>query len=200
MTHPKLSIIIPCFNRKQFLEDSIRSVLDQQYPNLELIIIDGGSTDGSVEIIRKYEDRLAYWCSERDKGQYDALQKGFARCTGEIMAWINSDDLYCPWAFKVVAEAFMTFPQVSWLTSLLPVIWNAHGIPVNVTPRPGYARSFFNKGYYMMDPRHFRRYFIQQESTFWRRSLWDAAGGYIHPAIRLQGISHYGRDFTHTLT
>src|SRR6186713_1857154 len=85
---PKISIVTISFNQGDFLERTICSVLDQNYPNLEYIIIDGGSTDGSVEIIKKYQDKLTYWVSEKDKGMYDAIQKGLQRTTGEIMCWL----------------------------------------------------------------------------------------------------------------
>jgi glycosyltransferase involved in cell wall biosynthesis len=102
----KISIITPSYNQEHFLEATIRSVLDQNYPNFEYVIIDGGSTDGSVEIIKKYERYLAYWVSEKDRGQSHAINKGLELVSGDIIAWINSDDVYMPDAFKKVVEAF----------------------------------------------------------------------------------------------
>jgi glycosyltransferase involved in cell wall biosynthesis len=103
---PKISIVTPSFNYGPFLEETIRSVLLQNYPNLEYIIIDGGSTDNSIEIIKKYQPWLAYWVSEGDKGQADAINKGIAHCSGEIFNWINSDDYLAAGALRVVAEKF----------------------------------------------------------------------------------------------
>lgn len=103
---PKISIVTPSYNQGQFLEETIRSVLLQNYPNLEYIIIDGGSTDNSVEIIKKYEPWLKYWVSEKDEGQAEAINKGLARCTGEIFNWINSDDYLTASALQVISEKF----------------------------------------------------------------------------------------------
>src|ERR1051326_6773353 len=106
MSYPKISIVTPSFNQGNFLEQTIQSVLDQNYPNLEYIVIDGGSTDKSVEIIKKYEKHLAYWISERDNGQSDAINKGLNKCTGNIFNWLNSDDYYSGEILFTVADEF----------------------------------------------------------------------------------------------
>src|SRR5689334_14364587 len=102
----KLSIVTPSFNQAQYLEETIKSVLDQAYPDLEYIVIDGGSRDNSVEIIKRYETHLAYWISEPDRGQTHAINKGLARATGDIVAYINSDDVYMPGAFEAAVTKF----------------------------------------------------------------------------------------------
>lgn len=105
--YPKISIVMPVFNGKAFIEDAIKSVIDQNYPNLEYIVIDGGSTDGTVDIIKKYEKYLTYWESEPDRGQTHALNKGFKRSTGILRAWLNADEEYVPGALKCVGEEYM---------------------------------------------------------------------------------------------
>jgi glycosyltransferase involved in cell wall biosynthesis len=105
MSEPKISIVTPSFNQGPFIERTIRSVLEQDWPNIEYIIIDAGSTDETVSIIEKYSDRLAYWVSEPDRGQTDAINKGLKRITGDIFAYINSDDFYYPGAFRAAATA-----------------------------------------------------------------------------------------------
>lgn len=104
---PKISIVMPSFNHIRYIEKSILSVLNQGYPNLELIIIDGGSTDGTVEIIKKYSKYIHYWISEKDYGQSDALNKGFQKASGQIYGWLNSDDIYLPKSFFYIIKAFL---------------------------------------------------------------------------------------------
>jgi glycosyltransferase involved in cell wall biosynthesis len=112
---PKLSIVTPSFNQGRFLEETILSVLDQDYPNLEYIIIDGGSTDETVDVIRRYEDRITSWVSEKDRGQVHAINKGIEKTTGDLFGFINSDDIYLPGAFAAVASHFESHPRSEWV-------------------------------------------------------------------------------------
>lgn len=185
MGRPRLSIVTPSFNQGEFLEETIKSVLDQEYENLEYIVIDGGSTDKSVSIIKKYGNRLAHWVSEPDEGQYHAINKGFARATGEIMAWLNSDDKYLPWTLSVVADIFSSFPEVEWLTSVHPVQWNSHGQAVAVDFTGALSRHSFLQGNNFPVEGSIGRRWIQQESTFWRRSLWERAGGRLDQSLAM---------------
>jgi glycosyltransferase involved in cell wall biosynthesis len=130
-SYPLVTIVTPSYNQANFLEETIQSVLSQDYPNLEYIIIDGGSTDSSVDLIRKYEDRLAGWISEEDSGQAEAINKGFERATGEIVAWINSDDYYLPGAIRSAVEALEAHPECGFVYGDAVSI-NGAGEPFNV--------------------------------------------------------------------
>lgn len=195
---PVITIVTPSFNQAEFLEATIESVLSQGYPALEYIIVDGGSTDGSVEIIKKYEKHLQYWCSEPDRGQHDAINKGFAHSKGEIMAWLNSDDMYCPWCLRTVGTIMRELPEVQWLSTLQPAGWDWHGFSTGFAIINGFSRDAFLEGRYLPSRCAAPLGWIQQESTFWRRSLWEASGGQISPELKLAGdFDLWSRFFLH---
>lgn len=178
---PKISIVTPSFNDAAYLERTIESVLEQGYPNLEYIIVDGASTDGSVDIIRKYRHSLAWWCSEPDGGMYDAINKGFSHATGEIMGWINSDDIHHPGSLFILAEVFGEHKDVNWIQGI-PNVVDEKGRLVYISPHAVVDKFWF----YLK--RHIRsKRYIQQESTFWRRSLWEKAGGYVSTKVKYAG-------------
>jgi glycosyltransferase involved in cell wall biosynthesis len=155
MDLPSISIVTPSYNQAQYLDETIQSVLDQGYPNLQYMVIDGGSTDGSVEVIKKYEKHLDYWVSEKDKGQMDALNKGVRRSTGEIFGFINSDDLLYPRALQRVADTWNLGARwiVGWCKYLelegsdYPYLPRAHGRKVD---------------YFLDNP-------FPQQSSFWAK-------------------------------
>ena len=165
---PTISIVTPSYNQAQFLEETILSVLKQDYPNLEYIIMDGGSKDGSVDIIRKYEDKLAYWISKPDKGQADAIYRGFKKSTGEILAFINSDDYYLPNIFQSVGNFFRKMPHAELLVGNTIVV-DARG--QMLYHQLASAASFLKLLYGGCR-------WICQPSTFWRRSAFFKEGGF----------------------
>lgn len=178
MEYPKISIVTPSYNQGQYIEETILSVIGQNYPNLEYIIIDGGSTDNSVEIIKKYEKHLAYWVSEPDRGMYEAIQKGFDKSTGEIMAWINSDDIFIGNCFFTIADVFITLPQVEWFqaykafTDELGRLNWVYGVP------DFYTRLKFYTYYDAC---------LHQNAVVWRRSLWEKAGAKMNIELKVAG-------------
>jgi glycosyltransferase involved in cell wall biosynthesis len=177
--YPKISVVTVVYNGADFLERTIRSVLDQQYPNLEYIIIDGGSTDGSLDIIKKYGPALHYWISEKDQGMYDALQKGFTQSTGEIMAWINADDIYHARSFFNIARIFSDFPQIKWLTGVPCALDESDTVMVpSANDYPAWSKLRFYSGDFK---------WIQQESTVWKRSLWEQAGNSLNTNLKYAG-------------
>jgi glycosyltransferase involved in cell wall biosynthesis len=181
-----ISIVTPSFQQGRFLEDAITSVIEQNV-DLEYVVMDGGSTDGSVEIIERYAERLTAWRSERDGGQYDAINKGFSVTTGDIMGWLNADDFYAQNALSIVEDMFEAFPEVEWLTSTFAVTANERGQIHNVRGVPVYDRSAFFRGFNLPRAGEHVGTFIPQESTFWRRSLWDRVGGIVDASLEYAG-------------
>ncbi|MEM7186347.1 MAG: glycosyltransferase family 2 protein [Bacteroidota bacterium] len=176
--YPKISVVTPNFNQGAFIERTLQSVLDQQYPELEYIVIDGGSTDDSREIISKYQEQLHYWVSEPDDGMYHAINKGFLRATGEIMCWINSDDVLWEGSLETVARIFQENPEISWLQGYPSMIDEQDQLILQREPVAN--RYYFLRGYHQKEFS-----FIQQESTFWTRSLWEKAGGTLNLEYQL---------------
>lgn len=173
MRTPKISIVTPSFNQEEFIESTIQSVVHQRYPNLEYIVIDGGSSDNSVNIIKKYENMLSYWISEPDSGHGNGLNKGFNQASGEIMGWINSDDLLTPWSLNAIAEIFTCFPHINWIQGMNSW-WNRRGQMINASRNTKNIYDYLLGNYA----------WIQQESVFWRRSLWDKAGSRINENLK----------------
>lgn len=180
--YPKISIITPSYNQGEYLEETIKSVVEQGYPNLEYIIIDGGSTDNSVEIIKKYEEHISYWVSEKDEGLYDGIQKGFEKSTGDIMAWINSDDMYHKKSLHTIADIFTSLPKINWIMGK-NTFYDEEG-KMFVSDLDSYKEHWSKWRLYLGGA---KPEFIQQESVFWRRSLWEKAGGYIDKSLLLAG-------------
>lgn len=165
MHTPKISVITPSFNQAAYLERTIRSVLDQGYPNIEYIIIDGGSTDASVDIIRKYADRLSFWVSEPDRGQAHAINKGLQRATGEWVAWQNSDDVFYPGAFAQLAQMAAKKPDADLIIGNMNLIDKDDGLLRDMKyVRPTY-RSMLAEGMVLAN-----------QAAFWRRSLHQKIG------------------------
>ena len=160
-----VSVITPSFNQAAYIEETILSVLNQDYPQVEYIIVDGGSTDGSREIIERYADRLAWWVSERDRGQTDAINKGFAHAKGEILAWLNSDDTYLPGAIAEAAAFLEANPQAGMVYG-----------DANLVDQQGTLLGKFPAR--QTDYRRLRRGYVHipQQAAFFRASLWRQVG------------------------
>jgi len=167
---PKISVITPSRNQGAFIERTIRSVLDQDYPELEHIIMDGGSTDGTIDILRKYQGQLT-WVSEKDKGQADAINKGIRRSTGEIIAYLNSDDVYGPGALHRVAEYFRAHPETRWLTGKCRIIDEQdREVRRLITAYKNFLLRRYSFSLLLVtNP-------ISQPATFWRRTLVEEFG------------------------
>ncbi len=162
---PLVSIITPSFNQARYLEATIQSVLEQDYPRIEYIIVDGGSSDGSVDVIKKYAGRLAWWVSEQDKGQTDAINKGFNRANGEILAWLNSDDTYNPGAVSAAVKYLTENPDVAMVYA-----------DCNYINEQGAVIGKFNSA--QTDHRRLREGYVHipQQTMFFRANYWKELG------------------------
>lgn len=162
---PKISIVTPSYNSANFIAATIHSVLDQEYPNLEYICQDGASKDGTAKIIKSYGDRLHHWASERDSGFTQAINRGFSHATGDILAWLNSDDLMLPGSLAYVARYFAAHPEVDVVYGHRIIIdeWDREIGRWIVPPHSDKAIKYAD--------------YIPQETMFWRRSLWEKVGG-----------------------
>ncbi len=162
---PKISIVTPSFNQAQYLEATMRSVLEQDYANIEYIVVDGASTDGSVEIIEKYSNRLAWWVSEPDLGQTDAINKGFAHASGDILAWLNSDDTYESGALSEAAAFLQANPEVGLVYG-----------DTNFIDADGNFIGKFNAQQTSLKRLRRGGVYIPQQAAFWRTDLWRLVG------------------------
>jgi glycosyltransferase involved in cell wall biosynthesis len=162
---PLVSIITPSFNQAPYIEETIKSVLTQDYPRVEYIIVDGGSTDGTVDIIKKHENKIAWWVSEKDKGQTDAINKGFARATGDILAWINSDDTYEPGAISAAIKYLQEHPDVGMIYGDCNFI-NETGKVIGRFNSVQTSHRLIRQGYVH----------IPQQTMFFRADLWKQVG------------------------
>lgn len=165
MPAPRVSVVTPSFNQAQFVGHTLESVLSQRYPNLEYIVIDGASSDSSQRVIGQVGEQLSYWTSEADNGQAEAINKGFCRATGEIMGYLNSDDLLLPGALNAVGELFCRRPDIDVVYGHRILI-DENGMAIGRWMMPPHSRL----AYVWAD-------YIPQETMFWRRSVWERVGG-----------------------
>jgi glycosyltransferase involved in cell wall biosynthesis len=170
---PKISVVVPSFNQAKYLELTLRSILDQNYPDLELIVIDGGSKDKSPEIIRKYAQYIKFWCSEPDGGQTQGIIKGFSHATGDILCFLNSDDLFEPGVLHEVGEYFSQHSDADAVYG--DALWiDADGNALRQQKEIPFNRFIWLNTYN----------YIPGMSMFWRRTIYDRAGG-LSPAFQL---------------
>jgi glycosyltransferase involved in cell wall biosynthesis len=170
---PKISVVVPSFNQAKYLDLTLRSILDQNYPGLELIVIDGGSKDGSANIIREYEQHMKFWCSEPDGGQTQGIIKGFSHATGEILCFLNSDDLFEPGVLQDVGQYFIQHPDAD------AVYGNTMWIDFEGKAIRPQKEIPFNRFIYL-----YTYNYIPGMSMFWRRTIYDRAGG-LNPDFQL---------------
>lgn len=183
MTHlPRITVITPSYNQGHFIEQTIRSVLSQNYPDLEYIVMDGGSSDNTLSVLRKYDGQLT-WISEKDRGQSHAINKGFAMATGEVMAFLNSDDLFLPGALLTVGWYFADHPEAAWLTGRCRIIDQDNRVIRGAITR---YKNFWLRlnSYQALQITNY----VSQMATFWHREVIERVGG-------LDESLHYAMDY-----
>jgi glycosyltransferase involved in cell wall biosynthesis len=172
----KLTIVTPTFNVAPYIEETIKSVVSQGVEDIEYIIVDGKSTDGTLDKINQYADKISRIISEPDHGTYDAVNKGFSLSSGEIMGWIGGDDYYTKGSLHTVLKTFAQNPGIEWMSSRSSMVADEHGQLILCGSRGGFSKNAFLDGCHTECINHYGAGFINQESTFWRRSLWERAG------------------------
>jgi len=174
---PKITVVTPSFNQAAYLQETIESVLNQDYPNLEYIVLDGGSTDGSIDTLKKYEKCFAYWRTHPDDGQSAAIIEGFQKSTGDILCWLNSDDFLAPGALALVGEYFQEHPEAEFLVG-----------EVCIVNDKGERRHYLSEPKWDTNWQVYVRNCVPQPSTFWRRSLY----------MKIEGVNptyQFGMDY-----
>jgi glycosyltransferase involved in cell wall biosynthesis len=169
---PTIAVVTPSYQQSKFIERTIRSVVGQRYPALEYVVQDGGSTDGTVEILRRFDAAITTWTSEKDGGQADAINRGFSQTSGEIMAWLNSDDMMLPGALAYVARYFAEHPEVDVV----------YGDRVLVDENDGKIGAWILPSH--DDAVLALEDFVPQETVFWRRRVWEAVDRQVDPTFR----------------
>ena len=151
MKYPRISVVTPSYNQAPYIRDTIESILDQQYPNMEYFVIDGGSSDGTQDIIREYQDRIDWWVSEKDKGQSDAINKGFRRSSGELLCWVNSDDVLFPGCLDTISGLYLQKGKPDILHANCALI-DENGFIIRLYRLPRETRFFLNRGVWVTPP------------------------------------------------
>ena len=184
---PRITMVTPSLNQGAYLERAMQSVLSQRYPNLEYLVMDGGSTDQSLAIIGRHAHELAHWEHQPDRGVGHALNKGFARATGEIFGWLNADDVLLPGALHIVGQIFSDYPAILWLTSG----------SLNLSADDRFFVMQTSRKWFSPWTQLFRRSLPPQHCTFWRKALWDRAGGSVIEDSRFMDCELWLRFYEH---